>query len=174
MKTSWETTNLLLKPATQGVISDIVEIEKRLKSEGFFGGDSEDKHLTYLDNPDVAYWIITTKRNQLIGYIILQGLRKTARHGSVELKRMALTETNQGFGGEVMDMIKKIVFDHFEAHRLWLDVYAHNERAVHVYKRSGFIVEGTLRECIRKNDEFISLVIMSILEAEYRASLESQ
>lgn len=173
MKSVWETANLLLKPATQAVISDIVDIEKKLKSEGFFGGDSEDKHLTYLDNPDVAYWIITTKRHQLIGYIILQGLRKTARHGSIELKRMALTETNQGFGGEVMDIIKKIAFEHFEAHRLWLDVFEHNERALHVYKREGFKVEGVLRDCIRENDSYISLVILSLLEPEYRESMSA-
>lgn len=173
MQTSWETQNLLLKPATQGVIADIVEIEKKLKTAGFVASDSEDKHLGYLSNPDVVYWTVHTKRNQLIGYIILRGLLRTARHGSIELKRMGLTETNQGLGGEVMDLLKRIVFDHFKAHRLWLDVYAHNERALHVYKREGFTVEGTLRDCLRENDSFISLVILAMLEPEYRSSLKN-
>lgn len=167
----WDSKHLQLKPATQAVVAELVEIEKALGSRGFVGHDSEDKHLSYLTNNDVAYWVITPKNKQLmIGYVILQGLKGTLRNGSVELKRIALTERNQGYGQEIIELIKDISFNHLEAHRLWLAVFDNNDRAIHVYKREGFSVEGTLRECVRVEDDFASLVILSMLEPEYRAA----
>jgi hypothetical protein len=35
------------------------------------------------------------------------------------------------------------------------------------YSGAGFIVEGTLRECLRLKDGYESLIIMSMLQQEY-------
>jgi RimJ/RimL family protein N-acetyltransferase len=51
--------------------------------------------------------------------------------------------------------------------RLWLDVKESNERARHVYESEGFLVEGILRECLKGEYGFESLVVMSILRDEY-------
>jgi len=171
MNKFYETRHLQLKPATQGIISEVIEIEKQAGNAGFSGRDSEDKHLTYLTDNDVAYWVITPKNKpQIIGYVILKGLRRTFHHGSIELKRIALTETDQGYGQEILNQIKKIVFEELNAHRLWVTFYDHNERALHVYQREGFKQEGTLRESIKlPDDSYANLVVLSMLESEYKA-----
>jgi RimJ/RimL family protein N-acetyltransferase len=51
---------------------------------------------------------------------------------------------------------------------LWLDVFEHNARARHVYRSVGFVEEGVLRECVKQQERYASLVVMSILENEYR------
>ena len=64
-------------------------------------------------------------------------------------------------------LIKQQAFEQLGAHRLWLDVMAHNDRARNLYRSEGFLEEGTLRECMLVGGEFVSLVIMSMLEDEY-------
>jgi diamine N-acetyltransferase len=64
--------------------------------------------------------------------------------------------------------IKRHAFDTLSAHRLWLDVKEHNTRARAVYAKEGFRYEGTLRECLKGPEGFESLVVMSVLEHEYR------
>lgn len=67
-------------------------------------------------------------------------------------------------------MIEKLAFETYHAHRLWLDVKIQNHRAQAVYSGAGFVVEGTLRECLKSGDEFESLIIMSMLLQEYKKS----
>ena len=62
-----------------------------------------------------------------------------------------------------------MAFDDLGAHRFWLDVRTHNARARGVYESEGFVAEGTLRECVRGADGFDSLVVMSMLQAEFAA-----
>jgi diamine N-acetyltransferase len=42
----------------------------------------------------------------------------------------------------------------------------HNQRAQALYESEGFVWEGTLRECVRVGERFVSLRIMSILNRE--------
>lgn len=42
-----------------------------------------------------------------------------------------------------------------------------NKIAQAVYKKSGFVVEGILRECLKVDSKYDSLIIMSILQQEY-------
>jgi diamine N-acetyltransferase len=71
-------------------------------------------------------------------------------------------------------LVKRAAFERFGTHRLWFDVMTHNQRARHVYQAEGFVEEGTMRECMKVGDKFVSLVIMSMLEDEYRQSVTPQ
>jgi RimJ/RimL family protein N-acetyltransferase len=68
----------------------------------------------------------------------------------------------------VLEAVLSNAFDELFAHRLWLDVFEHNARARHVYRSVGFVEEGVLRECVKQQERYASLVVMSILENEYR------
>lgn len=103
-----------------------------------------------------------------IGYLILRGLDTPDR--CVELKRINVAERGRGLGRETLRLLKKLVFEDLRAHRLWLDVMAHNERACHLYLSEGFRPEGAMREAVRVGDRFVDLVLLSILEDEYRAA----
>lgn len=101
---------------------------------------------------------------QVAGFVILRGL--TNPHRSVELMRIVITEKSRGFGRATLQLVKHIVFQQENAHRLWLDVRDNNPRARGLYESEGFIVEGTLRECQKWGDQYTSLTILSILEDE--------
>lgn len=87
---------------------------------------------------------------------------------SIEFRRIVITEKGRGYGREALRRVKSMAFGELKAHRLWLDVKEHNFRARHVYESEGFVVEGKLRECLKSEDGYESLVVMSILRDEYK------
>jgi diamine N-acetyltransferase len=127
-----------------------------------------EEHRALLRDPRCAHWIVETLGRRA-GYVILRGLHTPDR--CVELKRINVAERGRGLGRETLRLLKRIVFEDLRAHRLWLDVMAHNGRARHLYESEGFVLEGTMREAMRVDGRFVDLVLMSILEDEYRSSI---
>ena len=127
----------------------------------------EEQHRAALDDPNMAHWIIASRpQSQPLGFVLLAGLQ--GEHRSIEFMRIVVTEKGKGYGRAAVRAIKRRAFETLSAHRLWLDVKEQNTRARAVYEREGFRYEGTLRECLQGPDGFESLVVMSILEHEYR------
>jgi RimJ/RimL family protein N-acetyltransferase len=115
---------------------------------------------------NVEHHIIETfPASQKIGYVILRGLCEN--HRSIELKRIVITEKNRGYGRETLRLVKKLCFEEWRAHRLWLDFKEHNTRAHHLYESKNFMQEGVLRECIKNGETYESLIVMFMLEQEY-------
>jgi diamine N-acetyltransferase len=144
----------------------VVEAEGRSDNRLYVGVWNQQQHLAATKSQDCMHFIIERITDEArVGYIILQGV--TNPNQSIELKRIVVTEKGRGHGREALQLIKRKIFDEVGAHRLWLDVKDHNVRAQRLYESEGFIVEGTLRECLRAESGFESLVVMSILRDEY-------
>ncbi len=142
----------------------ILQLEQKFRNLGLLGGDEIDTHERQMSDPDCAYWIVETE-DGAAGFVILRGLQ--SKNKCVELKRIAIAEPGRGLGRRVLSEIIKMAFSELDAHRLWLDVFEHNVRARHVYRSMGFVEEGTLRECVKWQELYRSLVVMSILAEEY-------
>ena len=134
---------------------------------------SREQHINLFSQADAAHLIVeadpATQPDKLekVGYVILQGL--TNPHGSIELRRLVITQKGQGYGRGAIELIKKMAFHQYHAHRLWLDVKDFNYRAQSLYKSTGFVLEGTFRECLKTDRGYESLQIMSILAQEYQS-----
>jgi len=123
--------------------------------------------------PDFRHFIIEAgDRYPSAGFVILQGCRNP--HASVELKRIVLQPKGLGFGRTCVRLLAQMAFRDLGAHRFWLDVKSSNVRALSLYRSEGFVEEGRLRESVRSGDGFDSLVVMSMLEPEYRAVVEGR
>lgn len=75
----------------------------------------------------------------------------------------------RGIGTEAAGLIVAHGFEELGLHRIELGAYAHNRRALHVYEKVGFVVEGVRREVQRRDSEWADEVIMSILDREWAA-----
>ena len=125
------------------------------------------EHLAVASDPDNGHWIIEAKPDERpVGFMILRGLQGPDK--AIELKRILVTEKGSGFGREAIQLAKKMAFHSLGAHRLWLDVFTDNQRARRLYESEGFVKEGILRECHLAEQRYRSLVILSLLESEYR------
>jgi len=127
---------------------------------------SREQHRQALADPDVAHLIAHTSTR--VGYVILAGLLDPNQ--SIELRRIVISKKGRGYGRATVELVKDLAFKTYQAHRFWLDVKAQNQRARSVYEAAGFIVDGMLRECLRTESGFDSLVVMSMLRQEYEAS----
>ena len=89
------------------------------------------------------------------------------QHQSIELKRMVVQAKGSGFGRAALRVAKKVAFDDLGAHRFWLDVKSRNTRAKALYDSEGYVVEGTLRDSVKVQGGFDSLIVMSMLHPEF-------
>lgn len=148
-------------------IPQITAIERLPEFRSFVGSWSEDQHYKMLADHDALYLVGEGEVGEVTGFAILLGLQ--FEHKSLELKRIAIGKPNQGVGRKLLEMVATKAFDEHQAHRLWLDVFETNMRARHLYEMFGFRVEGTLREAVFRDGKYHSLVLMSLLDHEYRA-----
>lgn len=145
-------------------LDTVMEIEK--ENSNFVYLWSKEKHIQTINDNNWLHAVIRCKQlDQIIGYVLLDGIG--SEHETMELTRIALDKKDGGFGRKTIRLIKKLCFETYGCHRLWLDVFDHNERAIHLYKSEGFFEEGIMRECRKNNEKRCSMRIMSILKDEY-------
>ncbi len=89
------------------------------------------------------------------------------RHGMFGVMLGEKEDQNKGYGREAMTLFIDYCFNVLNLHRIVLEVYSFNERAIHLYKDLGFVHEGTLRQHSYKNGEFYDLFYMGLLDTEY-------
>ena len=157
--------NVRLRRTLEDDLDFVLNAEQSAENSPFVLLWSREQHLTALTSKDIAHLIIEISGGKRVGYIILAGLAD--KNKSVEFRRIVVTEKNKGYGREALRLIKQLAFEQLDAHRLWLDVKESNERARHLYESEGFLVEGLLRECLKSEYGFESLIVMSVLRDEY-------
>ena len=158
---------IAIRPALESDVEFVLKAEAvPQNAEGILPW-SRERHLLAMADPDIGYWMIEADPDsRIVGFLIFRGIGNPDK--SVELKRVLITEKGYGFGREALQLAKQVAFNGFGAHRFWLDVFTGNELAQRLYESEGFVVEGLLRECHRVAGQYKSLVILSILEHEYR------
>lgn len=75
----------------------------------------------------------------------------------------------RGYGTEATALMLDHAFGVLGLHRVALAVFAFNERALHAYRKVGFVEEGRARQAIWRDGGWHDEVQMSILEDEWRA-----
>ncbi len=126
------------------------------------------QHESAVRIPDFRHFIVEAGVGwPAAGFAILQGCRN--QHGSVELKRLVLQPKGLGYGRACVRLLAAMAFRDLGAHRFWLDVKSRNARALALYRSEGFVEEGRLRESVRSDAGYDSLIVMSMLHDEHAA-----
>ncbi|HYF18704.1 MAG TPA: GNAT family protein [Ramlibacter sp.] len=155
-----------LRPTMQSDLEYVLSIERDPANLPFITPWERTQHEAAIRFPDFRHFIIEGgEQLDAVGFLLLIGCRSPNQ--ALELKRMVVQDKGHGYGRAALRVAKKIAFDDLGAHRLWLDVRTHNLRARSLYDTEGFVVEGTLRECVRGANGFDSLVVMSMLQVEF-------
>ena len=153
----------------------VISVEQDPLNRPFITPWNRTQHEGAVRFPDFRHFIVEAgAQYSAAGFVILQGCRNP--HRSIELKRMVLLPQRQGQGaGRVcLRLLTHMAFDDLGAHRFWLDVKALNARAQAFYLSEGFVEEGRLRESVRTDSGFDSLIVMAMLEQEHAALRESR
>ncbi len=155
-----------LRRTTEADADFVLQTEQDADNSPFVTQWSRQRHLAAIVDEDKAHLTVEAVDGERpAGYLILAGL--TGPDRSIELMRIAVAEKRRGFGREALRLVARLAFETLGAHRLWLDVLEHNERARRLYESEGFVREGLLREAALVDERFESLIVMSMLEGEY-------
>lgn len=102
-----------------------------------------------------------------IGYTVSMGLDERSR--SIEIGIHLVTDVRgKGYGKDAFLTQTRFCFEELNVHRVWLRVYAFNERAIGLYESMGFIREGQLRHSGFTRGKYEDIVLMSMLEDEFK------
>jgi diamine N-acetyltransferase len=71
----------------------------------------------------------------------------------------------QGFGLDASQALLNFAFKELNLHRIFLYVLAHHERAIRLYEKAGFTVEGRLREDNFRDGAYRDTLVMAILNS---------
>jgi diamine N-acetyltransferase len=157
---------VLLRPTTEFDLDWVVRTEHVPENRDLITQWPRAVHSAALRDPQCRHLIIADDGGVRLGYAILRGI--DSPDASVELLRIVVAQPGRGTGRAALRLIKRMVFLELGAHRLWLDVVPTNARGRALYRSEGFVEEGILREAARRSSGFVPLVVMSILEQEYR------
>ncbi|MFT3666013.1 GNAT family N-acetyltransferase [Piscinibacter sp.] len=167
--------NIRLRPTMASDLDFVIAVEQDQSNLPFITPWERTQHEGAIRFPDFRHFIVERGAdNERVGFVILQGCRNP--HRSVELKRMVLLPEDQGLGlgRACVRLLARMAFRDLGAHRFWLDVKARNERAQALYRSEGFVEEGRLRESVRTDQGYDSLIVMSLLEPEHAALLRER
>ncbi|MDF1512914.1 MAG: GNAT family protein [Anaerolineae bacterium] len=154
---SWLKNPALRQYITIRYISDALE-------ERWFESYLEDMRD---QSPGRLHFVIELKASgQPIGVISLEGINWRDRVAEVGIIIGDPDYWEQGYGTDAMRTILSIGFDWYNLYRISLNVVHDNTRAISVYEKCGFQVEGRMRDAIFIDGEYRDLLLMSILKDE--------
>ena len=161
-----------LRPTMLSDLGFVQSVEDDAGNRPFITPWERVQHEGAIRFPDFRHFIVEAGDTwPSAGFVILQGCRNP--HGSVELKRLVLLPKGLGYGRACVRLLVEMAFRDFGAHRFWLDVKEKNERALALYRDEGFVEEGRLRDSVRSDAGYESLIVMSMLRAEHEARVEA-
>ncbi len=101
-----------------------------------------------------------------LGEIVLMDHDEPNRSASLRIALIAGAQ-NRGVGTEALRLVLTQAFGPLRLHRVSLDVYAFNGRAIHVYEKVGFHHEGRLRDALWWDGTPHDALLMAALATEW-------
>ena len=166
-----EGKRLRLRVAEESDLDFIMATEADEENARYIVAESRAEHRETLDSPEAVHFIVERRdTGAAVGFIMVLGLDSPA--GKLEWRRVIINERGKGYGQEALALLMAWAFEDFGAHRAWLDCKDYNARALHVYEKVGLRREALLRETLLVNGEYENLVVLAILDWEWRARQE--
>ncbi|MDT3427250.1 RimJ/RimL family protein N-acetyltransferase [Paenibacillus forsythiae] len=126
------------------------------------------------DASAVLLLIALNENDETIGDIAIQDIDPMNRNANIRIAVSEEHRQGKGYGREALRLMLEYGFGILNLHRIELEVYSYNNRALHMYEGLGFTKEGVRREALYYNHEYHDIITMSLLEKEYRQKFPSE
>ncbi|VEP15860.1 Protein N-acetyltransferase, RimJ/RimL family [Hyella patelloides LEGE 07179] len=122
-----------------------------------------------VDADDRVDYAITSRENPSIvmGEVVLNDINWHNRSSSFRIALLSKKLFGKGYGTQATQLILQYGFENLALHRIDLEVYEFNPRAVYVYEKVGFKHEGVKRDALFWQGEYYNAILMSILKSDY-------
>jgi RimJ/RimL family protein N-acetyltransferase len=126
----------------------------------------EDWYHRQRDDPTVLNLAITYE-GEHIGGTGFQHLNHRERNAEVGLFIGEKSLWDQGLGQDTLATMLRYGFEQLNLHRIYLRVFAENQRGIRAYEKVGFVTEGRLRQVVWRHGRWHDILIMSVLYPEW-------
>ena len=115
------------------------------------------------------YWfLLIAPDGKIIGESVINEIDWDTRSANFRIAIFQATERDKGIGTWMVEVTRDFAFEELKLHRLALEVYSFNPRAVKVYNKAGFQCEGILRDAILDGNQYADVVLMAMLEEDWK------
>lgn len=111
---------------------------------------------------DVMFAIVTKRNNVHIGNIKLGGISWIHRHADLGIMIGEKKYWGKGFGEEACKLVLSYAFNTLNLNKVILGVYGNHKAGIKAYRKTHFVVEGTIKDYFNFNGKFVDKVIMGI------------
>jgi RimJ/RimL family protein N-acetyltransferase len=122
---------------------------------------------------DSVWFAIADSRQEqekVIGTCCLVGIDWVGRSAELRIRIGDKDAWGQGLGTQASCCLLGYSFGDLNLERIWLRVFASNERATRMYQKLGFQVEGRLRRAAVVGGVVEDVILMGLLREEWRGS----
>lgn len=122
----------------------------------------------FLDgSPDNYRYVILDENNLLIGTIGFKELNIPGRSASLYIVIGNKTYWGKGYGTDALIIFARFLFTQWNFHRISLDTWDENIRAIKAYEKVGFKIEGRQREARYVLGNYHDSILMGLLRREF-------
>src|SRR5438067_8462751 len=135
---------------------------------GKFEGGSARAWIERMSRPgDSACWIIEHERRP-IGFANYRDFHPKGKSAEIGIGIGEPDLWGKHLGSEALELEIAYLRGDLGLHRIGLSVVSHNDRAIWMYKRLGFVVEGIERDGIGREDGYLDDVKMALVDGKPR------
>lgn len=139
---------------------------------GTYGDFNLDGIGVYVDTiiQDVERYdfLILDLDGNILGESVINEIDLEARTGHFRISIFKSENFARGIGTEASKMTLQFAMEFLKLHRLELEVYGYNQRGYKTYEKIGFKKEGIKRDGAFLNSSYEDIVIMGLLEEDYK------
>ena len=119
---------------------------------------------------DEVYLIIMEKSSDRpIGFVRLNFIDPVARNMWLRFVIGDTKAFGKGLARDALQQVLQWLFAEQNIHRVTLETYETNERAIRFFERLGFKREGLVREAVYIEGEYYNIIAFGILKSEFRS-----
>ena len=112
------------------------------------------------------FWYVFKDKDP-VGVAFIHSIDMSDKHGRYAVGIYNSCNWEHGYGQEITRAVLQYAFNKLDLHKIDLRVLAYNTRAISSYKKSGFVIDGVLRDNAFINQQWHDDIIMSILKSEF-------
>jgi RimJ/RimL family protein N-acetyltransferase len=111
--------------------------------------------------------IVSKETGEYLGEVVLNQIDELNRSANFRIALRGDKYYGKGIGTEAARLMLEYGFNVLELHRIDLEVFAFNPRAIRVYEKLGFVREGVRREVLFMDGQYHDAIVMGLLRHEF-------
>lgn len=166
---------VLLRPVGSADVPGLIEMLQDPESMRLTGshatfdaGIAENWYATRADHDDrLDLAVVERASGEYVGEVVVNELDTDNRSCGFRICLIGPRAFGRGYGSEATRLILEHAFETVGVNRVELEVYAFNPRARRVYEKVGFVHEGTRRQALLWDGEWVDAHVMAMLADDW-------